>query len=90
MLWLLPPDILSRFYNGTAVIYINVYTERAQVFSATICVLFVLSEVIAFASACGIIYRLRKNVSHFTPKTYRMHVQLTALIIAQVALYAIY
>jgi hypothetical protein len=71
--------------NGLPLIVLSRQSSKA--ISVLIGVGFVVSELLSFGLALIIFRTLRANVSCFSPKTYRMHVQMTTLIVLQARVY---
>lgn len=77
-----PP--LPAFAPNAVMLCVDVYYNPATIlFSETIAISFAVSEVLSILFAVGTFKALRNNSTRFSRKTYRMHVQFTALLVAQ-------
>ncbi|KAI1706542.1 serpentine type 7TM GPCR chemoreceptor str domain-containing protein [Ditylenchus destructor] len=78
------PLIWEKLQDDTSVaIVFDTYSTLNQMYFMSTAVLFFLYEVISFAIAWSILYTLRQNSQYFSVKTYKMHRQLTLLLIGQ-------
>ncbi|KAI1706540.1 serpentine type 7TM GPCR chemoreceptor srh domain-containing protein [Ditylenchus destructor] len=78
------PWLLEKLQDDTSVaIVFDGHSTYVQVFFIIVFGLFTFYEVISFAIAWSILYTLRQNSQYFSPKTYKMHRQLTFLLIGQ-------
>ncbi|KAI1722398.1 serpentine type 7TM GPCR chemoreceptor srh domain-containing protein [Ditylenchus destructor] len=62
------------------------YVPRTRTYAEFIVGGFVLSEILCFLIAYLIFRNLKKNSHHFSKKTYRIHLQLTLLLVIQLSL----
>ena len=77
-----PP--LPAFSTNSVMLCVDVYYNPATiVFAETVAIAFAISEVLSILFAVGTFKALRNNSTKFSRKTYRMHVQFTALLVAQ-------
>uniref|UniRef100_A0A915DBE0 Uncharacterized protein n=1 Tax=Ditylenchus dipsaci TaxID=166011 RepID=A0A915DBE0_9BILA len=79
------PESLAYIQPDSIFICINTNQTYAAVTGLSILSGTVLAESVSFAVAFGIIKTLRANVESFSAKTYKMHLQLTFLLIAQLS-----
>ncbi|KAE9546847.1 hypothetical protein FO519_009941 [Halicephalobus sp. NKZ332] len=78
-----PPEILVNRGPRTPIFVLDV--NYPIVFGAVlyICFLLLVSIILGFYMAVHIILYLRKHASNFTERTYKMHLQLTVVLIVQ-------
>jgi hypothetical protein len=76
----------AAVYDRLPLILLNT-KDNIKAISVLLAVGFIGSELVSLGLALLIFRTLRKNVAFFSAKTYRMHVQMTTLIVLQVCLY---
>lgn len=79
----LSPEILANKGPRTPIFFLAVDSPVVFYGVLYIFVMFLVSIVLGFFMAIHIILYLRKHASNFTAKTYRMHLQLTVILIVQ-------
>ncbi|KAI1706541.1 serpentine type 7TM GPCR chemoreceptor str domain-containing protein [Ditylenchus destructor] len=78
------PHIWEKLQDDFSVVFMyDPDSTIIQIYFILGFVQFILYEVISIAIAWNILYTLRQNSQYFSPKTYKMHRQLTFLLIGQ-------
>lgn len=79
----LPPETLRNKGPRTPAMFLDINSSILQFGILYTIILLFISIALGFFMAIHIILYLRKNVSSFTEKTYKMHLQLTVVLIVQ-------
>lgn len=77
------PEVLTLFKDGDVLIVLGTNGWLVWLLASVVAGL-VLAQVFSIVAVIGMLLTLRKNSSSFTARTYRLHLQLTFLLLAQV------
>jgi hypothetical protein len=82
-------EIRDKISNGTVVINFNLTRPQPYRAMAVLAIGFLFCQVTSTLLGYFTVKTLRKNMGRFSAKTYRLHFQLTMLVVAQVCLFHI-
>lgn len=78
------PTALALVKPDMVIIYLDTSLAWAKWMMLVVVLGIVLASVISFGAVFAILRTLRKNARSFSARTYRLHLQLTVLLLAQV------